>query len=216
VKPGFLLKLIDRIKDDPMPHVLILDEINRTDISRLFGELFSALEYRKVAIKLSVGDNLEIKIPENLYLIGTMNEIDFSLERIDFALRRRFIWQFKGFDSAILLEMIKEKRKAPPLKISDADIEIFIERCTKLNGKISTSPELGINYQIGHTFFAEVVDIFRSMKDRHTSRPNFLKHAVPILWEISIKPTLDAFMGNMEPELKKQQINSLQEMFING
>jgi 5-methylcytosine-specific restriction protein B len=69
--------LIEKIKADQLPHILILDEINRTDISRLFGELFSALEYRNKSIRLSIGD-LEIALPTNLYFIGTMNEIDFS------------------------------------------------------------------------------------------------------------------------------------------
>ncbi len=76
VMPGYLLNLIEKIKADPLPHILILDEINRTDISRLFGELFSALEYRNKKIRLSIGD-LEIALPANLYFIGTMNEIDF-------------------------------------------------------------------------------------------------------------------------------------------
>src|SRR5690606_3394633 len=64
-KPGYLLNLIDKVREDKLPHILILDEINRTDISRLFGELFSALEYRNKKIKLSVGD-FEIALPENL------------------------------------------------------------------------------------------------------------------------------------------------------
>ena len=63
----------------------------------LTGEMNIRTLFDDEKIKLSVGD-LEIALPENLYFIGTMNEIDFSLERVDFALRRRFLWQFKGFD----------------------------------------------------------------------------------------------------------------------
>lgn len=215
VKPGYLLNLIEKIKADPLPHILILDEINRTDISRLFGELFSALEYRNKKIKLSIGD-LEIALPVNLYFIGTMNEIDFSLERIDFALRRRFLWQFKGFDRGILWNMIQQKKKELGMNISDADIDTFINRCERFNKEVSAMPELGENYQVGHTFFAEVVDIFKSLKGVHSGRLYFLNQPVNILWEISIKPILQAFLGNMDADSKRDKINDLQKVLING
>lgn len=215
VKPGYLLNLIEEIKDDTLPHVLILDEINRTDISRLFGELFSALEYRNKKIKLSIGD-LEIALPSNLYIIGTMNEIDFSLERIDFALRRRFLWQFKGFDRNILAQMLYHKRDNLQIKITDEDIDLFINRCERLNIEVSHMPELGINYQIGHTFFAEIVDIFKSLKGVHSGRLYFINQPVNILWEISIKPILQAFLGNMDADTKNENIKKLQKVFING
>lgn len=214
VKPGYLLKLIEKVKNDPLPHILILDEINRTDISRLFGELFSALEYRNKKIKLSIGD-LEIDLPANLYFIGTMNEIDFSLERIDFALRRRFLWQFKGFDRNILLNMLLHKKKELQMNISDADMETFINRCERLNKEVSAMPELGENYQVGHTFFAEVLDIFKSLKGVHSGRLYFLNQPVNILWEISIKPILQAFLGNMDADSKRDKINELQKVMVN-
>lgn len=214
-KPGYLLNLIDKAREDKLPHILILDEINRTDISRLFGELFSALEYRNKKIKLSVGD-FEIALPENLYFIGTMNEIDFSLERVDFALRRRFLWQFKGFDRNILWQIINEKRHTLKISINDTEIETFINKCEQLNNEISQIPELGENYQIGHTFFAEIVDIFNSFRNIHSGRRYFLNQPVNILWEVSIKPILQAFLGNMDTDSKSQKINQLQRTFINA
>ncbi|WP_294309401.1 AAA family ATPase [uncultured Chryseobacterium sp.] len=214
-KPGYLLNLIDKVREDKLPHILILDEINRTDISRLFGELFSALEYRNKKIKLSVGD-FEIALPENLYFIGTMNEIDFSLERVDFALRRRFLWQFKGFDRNILWQIINEKRHSLKISINDTEIETFINKCEQLNNEISQIPELGENYQIGHTFFAEIVDIFNSFRNIHSGRHYFLNQPVNILWEVSIKPILQAFLGNMDADSKSQKINQLQRIFINA
>jgi len=215
VKPGYLLNLIEKVKNDTLPHILILDEINRTDISRLFGELFSALEYRNKKIKLSIGD-LEIELPPNLYFIGTMNEIDFSLERIDFALRRRFLWQFKGFDRNILWNMLEQKKKELDINISDTDMETFINRCERLNKEVSAMPELGENYQVGHTFFAEVVEIFKSLKGIHSGRLYFLIQPVNILWEISIKPILQAFLGNMDADSKRDKINELQKVMFNG
>jgi 5-methylcytosine-specific restriction protein B len=192
VKPGYLLNLIEKIKADPLPHILILDK----------------------KIRLSIGD-LEIALPANLYFIGTMNEIDFSLERIDFALRRRFLWQFKGFDRGILRNMIQQKKKELGMNISDTDIEIFINRCERLNKEVSAMPELGENYQVGHTFFAEVVDIFKSLKGVHSGRLYFLNQPVNILWEISIKPILQAFLGNMDADSKRDKINDLQKVLIN-
>jgi len=215
VKPGYLLNLIEKVKNDPLPHILILDEINRTDISRLFGELFSALEYRNKKIKLSIGE-LEIALPGNLYFIGTMNEIDFSLERIDFALRRRFLWQFKGFDKSILWNMIQQKNEELEMNINGTDIEAFIHRCEQLNISVSGMPELGENYQVGHTFFAEVVDIFKSLKSVHSGRLYFLNQPVNILWEISIKPILQAFLGNMDADSKRDKINELMNVLVNG
>ena len=143
-----------------------------------------------------------------------MNEIDFSLERIDFALRRRFLWQFKGFDREILSIMIRQKKA--DLKISDEDIETFIDRCESLNEDVSNTPELGENYQVGHTFFAEVIDIYISMQGIHSGRLTFLQHPVNVLWEISIKPILMAFLGNMDADTKNDKINRFHKLLIGG
>ena len=145
-----------------------------------------------------------------------MNEIDFSLERIDFALRRRFLWQFKGFDRNILAQMLYHKRDNLQMKITDEDIDLFINRCERLNIEVSHMPELGINYQIGHTFFAEIVDIFKSLKGVHSGRLYFINQPVNILREISIKPILQAFLGNMDADTKNENIKKLQKVFING
>lgn len=222
---GDLLKLCDGIIDEnkkaevsknPLkPHVLILDEINRVDLSRLFGEFFSAMENREQTINVSVG-RFELTVPKNLYIIGTMNEIDFSLERVDFALRRRFVWYFKGFEETVLNDIILEKIEANNLK-SKPDEEIlanFIERAKALNLMISTEPELGQEYQIGHTFFAEVIDIYMEVK-RSTNRQNStaFEDAKKILWDISIGPMLEAFLGNMDSEQKKEKQEQFKSKF---
>ena len=78
--------------------VLIIDEINRGNLSRIFGELLYALEYRDEPVRLqypdrcSANDADHLVIPSNLYLIGTMNSTDRSLAMIDYALRRRFFF----------------------------------------------------------------------------------------------------------------------------
>ena len=107
---GTLFNICKKVTEDSekLPHVLILDEINRIDLSRLFGEVFSALENRDEPIEVGVGE-LKLTIPSNLYVIGTMNEIDFSLERIDFALRRRFLWFFYVIMKIYFGKLLKRK-----------------------------------------------------------------------------------------------------------
>jgi hypothetical protein len=110
-RPGFLLRLINAINQEPresrLPHVLILDEMNRTDLSRMLGECFSLLEDRNQTIELPAhngeGATFTLTIPDDLFVIGTMNLIDQSVEQIDFALRRRFLWMLCPFDDEALM-----------------------------------------------------------------------------------------------------------------
>lgn len=219
---GTLFKICKESAEDPegLPHVLILDEINRIDLSRLFGEVFSALENRDEPIEVGVGE-LKLTIPSNLYVIGTMNEIDFSLERIDFALRRRFLWFFYGYNENTLWEIIYNKNEVlgTGLKMSD-EMERYVKNISSLNRKISTIPELGKQYQIGHTFFGEIVEIYKSYKEigGFTYLQNQLYRndggATGILWNISIEPMLISFLGNMEFELRDEILKELKDIFF--
>ena len=219
---GTLFKICKEAAEDPegLPHVLILDEINRIDLSRLFGEVFSALENRDEPIEVGVGE-LMLTIPNNLYAIGTMNEIDFSLERIDFALRRRFLWFFYGYNKDILWQIIHKKNDvlATRLKMGE-EMERYIRNVTALNDKISTIPELGKQYQIGHTFFGEIVEIYKSYKEigGYTNLQNQLYRndggATGILWNISIEPMLISFLGNMEFDLRDEILKELKNIFF--
>lgn len=204
-KKGYFLRLLDKMAEDPnKSHVLILDEINRVDISRIFGELFSAIENRGEVVELQqvVEGVKSIVIPKNLYVIGTMNEIDFSLERVDFALRRRFLWYFYGFKEDRLRRIIHSKWNES-LKDYTNEIEPYIKVCKELNNKISSNEQLGEQYQIGHTYFAEVVDIMKTLSEDN----NRFKKAKQIVWDISIKPILEAYMGNMDKNSVKELLD---------
>ena len=220
---GTLFEICKKASEDKeMPHVLILDEINRIDLSRLFGEVFSALENRNEPIEVSIG-GLYLTIPENLYVIGTMNEIDFSLERIDFALRRRFLWFPYGFNKGTLWHIIREKNWQPSknrnLITKDEEITRFIDNAESLNNEIASIQELGEQYHIGHTFFAEVVDIYKSYKElKGLSSPRKQLYrddggAVKILWDISIEPMITSFLGNLEPESRKEILIKLKSVY---
>lgn len=216
VRKGFIYDVIERANKlneihDGLPVVVILDETNRTDISRVFGELFSAIEKRGEDIDLSLkipskddsgnikkDDNdmivyepMKINIPDNVYFIGTMNEIDFSLERIDFALRRRFIWILKTFDEAALKKILENKVD------DNFEINKYISLCKKVNDKVKE--KLGKEYLIGHSFFAEIANIMDEMDLNYDE-------ARLMLWNISILPTLEAYCGSMDVEEKKKFI----------
>jgi 5-methylcytosine-specific restriction protein B len=217
---GYFYQLCEEItKDiDKSPYVLILDEINRIDLSRLFGEAFSAIENRNEEIELPIG-KFKLKIPSNLYLIGTMNEIDFSLERLDFALRRRFVWFHYGYNADVLKAII-DLKKSDFKKIDEDEINTFIERSTKVNDKIDELNELGKQYEIGHTFFSEVIDIARQFMGRpgHVNRIKLFKTGGPaeVLWNISIAPMIAAFLGNLDETQKNERIKEMKEIFIDG
>jgi 5-methylcytosine-specific restriction enzyme B len=90
---GPFRKLVDAARENPeLPHVLIVDEINRANLAKVFGELYFLLEYRSRNIDLmySSGDDKEFTLPQNVLIIGTMNTADRSIALVDAAMRRRF------------------------------------------------------------------------------------------------------------------------------
>ncbi|EAL9772775.1 AAA domain-containing protein [Campylobacter lari] len=129
-------------------YFFIADEINRAELSRVFGELLYALEYRgeKGKIKTqyaSMRDDEDFYVPENMFLLGTMNDLDKSIDSFDLALRRRFIWQEMTCD----YDVIKNE-------IYASNNEEYAQACKKLNDKISK--DIGEKYQLGHSYFLKV------------------------------------------------------------
>jgi 5-methylcytosine-specific restriction protein B len=92
LRPGPFRKLVDRARDDPAtPYILVIDEINRANLAKVFGELYFLLEYRDEAIDLLyAADELGFTLPKNVFIIGTMNTADRSIALVDAAMRRRF------------------------------------------------------------------------------------------------------------------------------
>jgi len=212
---GSLFNVIEKAENDLYPHVLILDEVNRVDLSQLFGEVFSALENRDEKIDLSIGE-FSLKIPKNLYVIGTMNEIDFSLERIDFALRRRFLWYSYPFSKDKLREILEAKIE---IERDNENLERFIDNAEALNDELVNIPILGNRYQIGHTFFAEVIDIYQKyieLNNKKYLQDKFYKSNGPadILWDISIAPMIRSFLGSMSEEDVQAHLGKLKAVFF--
>jgi len=91
---GPFRKLVEQARDDPgHPYVLVIDEINRANLAKVFGELYFLLEYRSAAIELLYSGEDDFTVPENVFLIGTMNTADRSIALVDAAMRRRFAFQ---------------------------------------------------------------------------------------------------------------------------
>ncbi|EAK0446838.1 hypothetical protein YZ39_07750 [Campylobacter lari] len=129
-------------------YFFIADEINRAELSRVFGELLYALEYRgeKGKIKTqyaSMRDDEDFYVPENVFFLGTMNDLDKSIDSFDLALRRRFIWQEMTCDYDVIRDEIYAN-----------NIEEYAQACKKLNDKISK--DIGEKYQLGHSYFLKI------------------------------------------------------------
>jgi 5-methylcytosine-specific restriction protein B len=136
--------------------VFIIDEINRGNLSKIFGELMMLIEPDKrgkeFAIPLAYSQTSEERffIPPNVHLVGTMNTADRSLAMVDYALRRRFrfITLEPEFKSPKFQEYLKGHGAVPGL------IQKIIDRMTMLNQAISIDTKnLGSGYKIGHSYF---------------------------------------------------------------
>lgn len=137
-------------------YIFIIDEINRGEISKIFGELFFAIDpgYRGRAGEISTQySNLhsdpdeKLYIPDNVYIIGTMNDIDRSVDSFDFAMRRRF--RFVELRADERLEMLAS------LENEELEAEA-IKRMAALNKEIAAVEDLNENYQIGASYFLKL------------------------------------------------------------
>ncbi|MBQ6026737.1 MAG: AAA family ATPase [Lachnospiraceae bacterium] len=140
-------------------YIFIIDEINRGEISKILGELFFSIDpgYRGKAGEVATqyagmhdDPNEKFYIPENVYIIGTMNDIDRSVDSFDFAMRRRFRFiEIKAEDTQGMLESL--------------DNEVLkneaVERMDRLNAEILKVKDLNRNYQIGASYFLKLKNV---------------------------------------------------------
>ena len=147
---------INAKREELKKYIFIIDEINRGEISKIFGELFFAIDpgYRGKGGEISTQySNLhadpdeKFYIPENVYIIGTMNDIDRSVDSFDFAMRRRF--RFVELKADECLEMLAS------LENEELQAEA-IRRMTALNKAIVEVEDLNENYQIGAAYFLKL------------------------------------------------------------
>lgn len=142
-------------KDQSKPYVFIIDEINRGNLSKIFGEVMLLIESDKRgsewAVKLTYSDENDstFYIPSNVYVLGMMNTADRSLAIVDYALRRRFAFKDikPGFDSEVFDQVLTAKG------VSQNIIKTIRANMNELNRKIESSIDLGVGFLIGHSFF---------------------------------------------------------------
>jgi 5-methylcytosine-specific restriction protein B len=179
LEPGRFLQFCSEAKRRENTCVLIIDEINRANLSRVFGELMYLLEYRGQTVPLAGGGTFEI--PPNVRLIGTMNTADRSIALVDHALRRRFAFiplypQFEilrqfhstgGFDPHELINVLERLNRA----IGDRHYEIGISFFLKddLNAHLESIWRMEIEPYLEEYFFDQAgkVDEFRWDKIKH-------------------------------------------------
>ena len=168
-------------------YCIIIDEINRGNLSKVFGELMMLIESDKRkkewSLKLTYSPNEDFYIPKNLYIIGTMNTADRSLTMIDYALRRRF--------SFITLEPAFENKKLENYLINDEGIDDeFATRITQMYVQLNQfiiDTFKNDNFVIGHSYFVNQLD-----RDRLESSYNEIV-------QYEIKPLLEEyFFGEKE------------------
>ncbi len=188
---------------EPTPYVFIIDEINRGDLAKIFGELFFAIDpnYRGNSNKIvtQYQEMIDSKdpfyngffVPENVFIIGTMNDIDRSVDSIDFALRRRFIWpKVKAQDTISMLS-----------QLGDMSLEAQ-KRMTQLNQAIAETELLSEDFQIGGAYFLKLAQ--------------FKSNPYPFekLWEYCIEPLLIEYLRGAENA--KENLASLKKAYENA
>ncbi len=163
--------------------VFIIDEINRGEVSKIFGELFYAIDpgYRgekenrvQTQYQNLVQEKDSFKegfyVPENVYIVATMNDIDRSVESMDFAFRRRFTWkEVTPQENEYILDSIGEEKIVKDAKI----------RMKSLNETISKVEGLGAAYMIGPAYFLKLRNYGGSVNK---------------LWELNIEPLLKEYL----------------------
>ena len=190
LRKGPLLRAADRARNDPdAKHFLVIDEINRGNLAKVFGELYFLLEYRDSEMDLQYSDE-PFSLPGNLYIIGTMNTADRSIALVDLALRRRFYFvEFHPDDDpvkSVLRNWLLDK--APDMKWV-ADV---VERA---NDHLRDDRHAAI----GPSYF---------MKD------DLDEDAVERIWKHSVLPYIEERLYGQQEEVDKFKLDRLQAELI--
>ncbi len=200
-----------KVADVIPPFFFLIDEINRAELSRILGELMLCIEYRGIGGAISTqyaalnteengmfrtAGRYKFFIPHNVYLLGTMNTIDRSVESFDLALRRRFRWEKVSPDAAVLRYHLKERDALPEAAQPWVSMANSME---SLNARIRATDLLGPDYEIGHAYFMNLqypsVLTVGEVRER--------------LWQDAIEPLLEEYLRGSDqaatviPECRK-------------
>lgn len=236
---GALPRLVERMRseqqelgDRALPHVLILDEINRTDLSAMFGEAFSAMERDKRDIEIDLfaegddGEQIRFAMPADLYIIGTMNEIDQSVEALDFALRRRFFWFATPYDEEALFSIWEAQWSDQSVSVDWSDalpqLQELAGCISRLNARIADQPDLGPEYELGAAVFGDLpyfvgLEWRNRRQGRSAGRYLWDKKNQPMgalrsLWALSIQPVLAQYLAGSDR--RAEQLGELEQLLL--
>lgn len=185
----FCVRALNQLKEK---FFFIIDEINRGNLSKIFGELFMLIERDKRGESVTMGYSKEkFTVPNNVYLIGTMNTADRSLAQIEVALRRRF-----AFVSLTPAFNNKWKEMLQETGVSDTLVERILLTIEKLNKEIVSDYQLGSGYAIGHSFFAAKPD--------HMNENEWFEGII----RFEVKPLLEEYYYD-RPEIVKSLFEGL-------
>lgn len=195
----------DNVVDDiNTPYVFIIDEINRGEISKIFGELFFCVEAGHRGEKEKIDTQYQnllqdedlfkngFYVPKNVFIIGTMNDIDRSVESMDFAFRRRFAFYDVNATSDMLDSMDIDTKK----------VELLKNRMNSLNSEI-IKPEYGLSsaYQLGGAYFLKY-------KEYCEQKDDFKK-----LWEYHLKGLLYEYFRGLPADVVNNNMKKLETVY---
>ena len=199
-QPGFelrrgpLLRAADRARQDPdAKHFLVIDEINRGNLAKVFGELYFLLEYRDKEMDLQYSDqDKKFSLPENLYIIGTMNTADRSIALVDLALRRRFYFVEFHPDYDPVKSVLRSW-----LRDESPNMEWVADVVVQANEHLSKDRHAAI----GPSYF---------MKD------GLDEDAVERIWKHSVLPYIEERLYGQQEEVEKFKLDSLKAEVTGG
>lgn len=225
VNGSFKELCIRALKSPDKPYFFVADEINRGNLSSIFGETLSLLEtdYRYnpnnknanlVSTPLSsviekIGDDsliftrdssntVKFGIPRNVFFIGMMNDVDKSIDSFDLALRRRFSWKKYEFDENALFNYLFEKYDGKiDYENLNSEITRFINNVNKLNKFISEKLNLGDSYKFGHSFFMKITNIKRPEDICNKRKVLFHKEDIETLFNKYLATTLTEYLRSL-------------------
>jgi 5-methylcytosine-specific restriction protein B len=188
VEDGLLCAFAEEASRRPAEtHVLLIDEINRGNLPRIFGELLYLLEYREQSVCLPCSRR-SFRLPNNLYLLATMNAADRSVALIDQALRRRFSFLEMPPDPAVLARWLQARTPAA-----------FAERVLALFERLNVClrADLGPQAQIGHSFFMV---------------PDLDEARLRMVWQHHVRPLLEEHFAGQAEKLMTYDLDKILEV----
>lgn len=201
--------------DNNKKYVFIIDEINRGEISKIFGELFFSIDpsYRgrkglvKTQYQNMITDETDpfyegFYVPENVYIIGTMNDIDRSVESMDFAMRRRFAWEeIKANENIGMLDVLQE------MKPEVAEIMYRINSAIWDEATNTGIEGLNAAYHIGGSYFCKL-QLY--LNDDHSNKQSAFIH----LWKNHLKGILFEYLRGTTDAM--ENMKKLEDVYYNA